>query len=210
MKYIVITGGIISGLGKGVSSSSIAHLLQMYGITVTMIKIDPYLNLDAGTMSPYEHGEVYVLDDGSEVDLDLGTYERFLNVKLTGDHNITTGRIYQKVLNAERSGDYLGSTVQVVPHITNEIIRHIRTVSGKKVGGKVAEICMIELGGTIGDIESYVFLEALRQLRIKEGSNFCHIHVGLVPVVNEQKSKPIQHSFKTLCHVGLPPDFYFL
>lgn len=209
MKYILITGGVISGLGKGVSSSSLGHLLQLRGIEVTMIKIDPYLNIDAGTMSPYEHGEVFVLDDGSEVDLDLGTYERFLNIRLTKLHSITTGVVYQSVLEAERRGDYLGKTVQVVPHITDEIVRRIKEASAYQVRGKTPDVCMIELGGTVGDIESAVFLEALRQIRAEDKNDFCHVHVSLVPKIKEQKSKPTQHSFKELRHTGLSPDLIF-
>jgi len=186
---------------------------------VTSIKIDPYLNTDAGTMSPYEHGEVFVLNDGGEVDLDLGNYERFLGVTLSGDHNITTGKIYSKVIEKERRGDYLGKTVQVVPHITEEIQNWIANVAkmpvtpsedGKEGKGPVPEVCMIELGGTVGDIESSVFLEALRQFRYKVGSsNFCHIHVSLVPVVGavgEPKTKPTQHGIKELRAAGLSPD----
>jgi CTP synthase len=212
MKYILITGGVISGLGKGVSSSSLAHLLQLRGFEVTMIKIDPYLNIDAGTMSPYEHGECYVLNDGSEVDLDFGTYERFLDISLTGAHSITTGKVYKSVLEKERRGDYLGKTVQVVPHATNEVIAQIEKASKIKVrkGKRKPDVCLIELGGTVGDIESALFLEALRQLRAKRKSDFCHIHVSLVPVIHKElKSKPTQHSFKELRFSGLSPDFIF-
>jgi CTP synthase len=169
-----------------------------------MVKLDPYLNVDAGTMSPYEHGECYVLDDGTEVDLDLGTYERFLDIRLSGKNSITSGKVYSKVLAAERRGDYLGKTVQVVPHVTDEILRQIKDAAGNEV-----DVCMLELGGTVGDIEGMVFLEALRQLRAECKYDFCHIHVSLVPKVNEQKSKPTQHSFKELRHAGLSPDFIF-
>jgi CTP synthase len=211
MKYILVTGGVISGLGKGISSSSVAQLLQKCGVRVTCIKIDPYLNIDAGTMSPYEHGEVFVLKDGGEVDLDLGTYERFLDITLTRDHNITTGKIYQQVLNQERKGDYLGKTVQVIPHLTDTIQNWIRKVSHVPVDGTdIPEVCMIELGGTVGDIESMVFLEAFRQFRVRaEVKNFCHIHVSLVPIVGEPKSKPTQHGIRALCGTGLSPDLIF-
>ena len=208
MKFILVTGGVISGIGKGVSSSSLGHLLQCHGYNITMIKIDPYLNIDAGTISPFEHGEVFVLDDGTETDLDLGTYERMLNIRLSHNHSITTGRVYHNVLSAERRGDYLGKTVQVVPHITDEIIYEIIEASEILVEQKTPDICIIELGGTVGDIESMPFIEALRQLRFRVGKeNFCHIHMSLIPIVKEQKSKPTQHSFKELRSVGLSPDF---
>ncbi|EXB95703.1 CTP synthase [Morus notabilis] len=187
MKYVVVTGGVVSGLGKGVTASSIGVVLKACGLRVTSIKIDPYLNTDAGTMSPFEHGEVFVLDDGGEVDLDLGNYERFLDVTLTRDNNITTGKIYQSVLEKERKGDYLGKTVQVVPHITDAIRNWIESVSAIPVDGKVgtADVCVIELGGTVGDIESMPFIEALRQLSFSVGpDNFCLIHVSLIPVLS--------------------------
>ncbi|KAM1953646.1 hypothetical protein ACFX15_007959 [Malus domestica] len=171
MKYVLVTGGVVSGLGKGVTASSIGVVLKACGLRVTSIKIDPYLNTDAGTMSPFEHGEVFVLDDGGEVDLDLGNYERFLDVTLTRDNNITTGKIYQSVLEKERRGDYLGKTVQVVPHITDAIKTWIESVSVIPVDGKEgpADVCVIELGGTVGDIESMPFIEALRQLSFSVG-----------------------------------------
>ncbi len=159
MHYIVITGGVISGLGKGTITSSLAYLLKNSGYRVTNIKIDPYLNYDAGTMNPYQHGEVFVLDDGGEVDLDLGNYERFLDTNLTSDNNITTGKVYKEVIEKERMGDYLGSTVQIIPHITNEIKNKIRKAA------KGYDIALIEVGGTVGDIESMPFLEALRQMK---------------------------------------------
>ncbi|KAL9266211.1 CTP synthase-like protein [Drosera capensis] len=209
MKYVLVTGGVVSGLGKGVTASSIGVVLKACGLRVTSIKIgelretfllgteaDPYLNTDAGTMSPFEHGEVFVLDDGGEVDLDLGNYERFLDVTLTRDNNITTGKIYQSVLEKERKGDYLGKTVQVVPHITNAIKSWIETVSAIPVDGKEgpADVCVIELGGTVGDIESMPFIEALRQLSFSIGrDNFCLVHVSLIPVlgvVGEQCNTP--------------------
>ncbi|KAI0522973.1 hypothetical protein KFK09_005362 [Dendrobium nobile] len=212
MKYILVTGGVVSGLGKGVTASSVGLLLKACGLRVTSIKIDPYLNTDAGTMSPFEHGEVFVLDDGGEVDLDLGNYERFLDIKLTRDNNITTGKIYQFVINKERKGDYLGKTVQVVPHITDAIQEWIERVAIIPVDGNEgpADVCVIELGGTIGDIESMPFIEALGQFSYCVGpGNFCLIHVSLVPVLNvvgEQKTKPTQHSVRGLRGLGLTPN----
>ncbi|KAJ6393306.1 hypothetical protein OIU77_022721 [Salix suchowensis] len=212
MKYVLVTGGVVSGLGKGVTASSIGVLLKACGLRVTSIKIDPYLNTDAGTMSPFEHGEVYVLDDGGEVDLDLGNYERFLDIKLTRDNNITTGKIYQAVIDKERRGDYLGKTVQVVPHITDAIQEWIERVAMIPVDEQPgpADVCVIELGGTIGDIESMPFTEALGQFSYRVGAgNFCLIHVSLVPVlsaVGEQKSKPTQHSVRGLRSLGLTPN----
>ncbi|KAJ4842993.1 hypothetical protein Tsubulata_037860 [Turnera subulata] len=212
MKYVLVTGGVVSGLGKGVTASSIGVLLKACGLRVTSIKIDPYLNTDAGTMSPFEHGEVFVLDDGGEVDLDLGNYERFLDIKLTRDNNITTGKIYQAVLDKERRGDYLGKTVQVVPHITDAIQDWIERVAIIPVDGQPgpADVCVIELGGTIGDIESMPFTEALGQFSYRVGAgNFCLIHVSLVPVLNvvgEQKTKPTQHSVRGLRSLGLTPN----
>ncbi|KAL3648092.1 hypothetical protein CASFOL_009060 [Castilleja foliolosa] len=204
MKYVLVTGGVVSGLGKGVTASSIGVVLKACGLRVTSIKIDPYLNTDAGTMSPFEHGEVFVLDDGGEVDLDLGNYERFLDVRLTRDNNITTGKIYQSVLEKERRGDYLGKTVQVVPHITDAIKNWIESVSAIPVDGEEgpADVC---------DIESMPFIEALRQLLFSVGPNdFCLIHVSLIPVlgvVGEQKTKPTQHSVRELRALGLTPHF---
>jgi len=211
MKYVVVSGGVVSGLGKGITASSIGTLLKGCGLSVTSIKIDPYLNIDAGTMSPYEHGEVYVLDDGGEVDLDLGNYERFMNIHLTRDHNITTGKVYQQVLTKEREGKYLGKTVQIIPHVTDCIQEWIERVSELPVekNGKSPDVCVIELGGTVGDIESSTFLEALRQFSFKSGrDNLCHVHVSLVPVMGsgEQKTKPTQHSIINLRAVGLMPD----
>ncbi|XWS10501.1 hypothetical protein CRYUN_Cryun39dG0084800 [Craigia yunnanensis] len=212
MKYVLVTGGVVSGLGKGVTASSIGLLLKSCGLRVTSIKIDPYLNTDAGTMSPFEHGEVFVLDDGGEVDLDLGNYERFLDITLTRENNITTGKIYQSVINKERKGDYLGKTVQVVPHITDAIQEWIERAAMIPVDGKEgpADICVIELGGTIGDIESMPFIEALGQFSYRVGpGNFCLVHVSLVPVLNvvgEQKTKPTQHSVRGLRGLGLTPN----
>ncbi|KAL3941636.1 MAG: hypothetical protein SGBAC_004050 [Bacillariaceae sp.] len=213
MKYIVVTGGVVSGLGKGVTISSMGRLLQASGLRVTAIKIDPYLNVDAGTMSPFEHGEVFVLDDGGETDLDLGNYERFLNIHLTQDHNITTGKIYRHVILKERRGDYLGKTVQVVPHITNEIQDWIERVAKIPTSedGKEADVCLLEVGGTVGAIESSVFLEALRQFQFRVGAeNFLLSFVSLVPVISEeQKTKPTQHGVKDLRSLGLSPSIIF-
>lgn len=213
MKYIVVSGGCLSGLGKGICASSTGLLIQMHGIHVTAIKIDPYLNIDAGTMSPFEHGEVYVLEDGGETDLDLGNYERFLDISLTKDHNITTGKIYKHVIDAERRGDYLGQTVQIVPHITTAIKDWIKRVAERDACslGVNGNVCIIELGGTIGDFESGPFIEGLRQLkRSVPPQDFCHVHVTLVPTVGssrEQKTKPTQQSVGRIRSTGLAPDF---
>jgi len=215
MKYILVTGGVISGIGKGVVASSLGVLLKHCGVHVTSIKIDPYINIDAGTFSPYEHGEVYVLDDGAEVDLDLGNYERFLDVRLSSDNNITTGKIYQHVINKERKGDFLGKTVQVVPHITDAIQDWVERVSKVPVSGDMTEpeVCIIELGGTIGDIEGMPFVEAFRQFQFKvKRENFCTVHVSLVPkpkATGEHKTKPTQASVRELRGLGLSPDLIF-
>lgn len=215
MKYVLVTGGVISGVGKGIIASSTGVLLRSLGLRVGAIKIDPYLNIDAGTMSPYDHGECFVLNDGGEVDLDLGNYERFLDVTLTSDNNITTGKIYQHVIEKERRGDYLGKTVQVVPHVTDSIQDWIERVARIPLKededtGSEPDICVIELGGTVGDIESAPFVEALRQFQFRVGhQNFFLIHVSLVPSiggVQEQKSKPTQHSVQALRALGLSPD----
>ncbi len=212
MKYVVVTGGVLSGLGKGITASSIGVLLKSAGLRLTSVKIDPYLNSDAGTMSPFEHGEVFVLDDGGEVDLDLGNYERFLDVALTRENNITTGKVYASVIEKERRGDYLGKTVQVVPHITNEIQDWIERVAHVSAdgSGETPDACVIELGGTVGDIESAPFVEALRQFQFRVGQeNVCFVHVSLVPVmgpVGEQKTKPTQHTVKELRGLGIIPD----
>lgn len=210
MKYVVVSGGVISGIGKGVLASSTGMLLKTLGLKVTSIKIDPYMNIDAGTMSPLEHGECFVLNDGGETDLDLGNYERYLNVTLTKDHNITTGKIYSHVISRERKGDYLGKTVQVVPHLTNAIQEWIERVSRIPVDdtGMEPDVCIIELGGTVGDIESAPFVEALRQFQFRVGrDNFTLIHVSLVPVIHgEQKTKPTQAAIKDLRSLGLTPD----
>ncbi|MEM1577156.1 MAG: CTP synthase (glutamine hydrolyzing) [Archaeoglobaceae archaeon] len=205
MKFIVVTGGVMSGLGKGITAASIGRLLVDLGYKVVPIKIDPYINIDAGTMNPFQHGEVYVLKDGTEVDLDLGHYERFIGMELTGDHNITTGKIYRRVIEKERRGEYLGQTVQIIPHVTDEIKSWIREVAKKNN----AEICLIEIGGTVGDIESMPFLEAIRQMRIEEREeDFLLVHVTLIPLDagGEQKTKPTQHSVKELRELGLYPD----
>lgn len=212
MKYVVVSGGVLSGLGKGVTASSIGVLLKSAGLRVTSIKIDPYLNSDAGTMSPFEHGEVFVLDDGGEVDLDLGNYERFLDINLSRDNNLTTGKIYSKVLEAERRGDYLGKTVQVIPHITDAIQDWIEDVAKRPADGSdtTPDACIIELGGTVGDIESAPYVEALRQFQFRVGrENVTFVHVSLVPVlgpVGEQKTKPTQHTVKELRGLGISPD----
>jgi CTP synthase len=205
MKYIVVTGGVMSGLGKGITMASIGRLLKNRGYNIVPIKIDPYINIDAGTMNPFQHGEVYVLGDGTEVDLDLGHYERFMDVELGREHNITTGVIYSAVIERERKGEYLGQTVQIIPHITNEIKAQIRGVAAKSG----ADICLVEIGGTVGDIESMPFLEAVRQMHGEEEENdFLFVHVTLVPftALCEQKTKPTQHSVKALRELGLQPD----
>ncbi|EMD34828.1 hypothetical protein CERSUDRAFT_117006 [Gelatoporia subvermispora B] len=209
-KYIVVSGGVVSGIGKGVIASSTGLLLKTTGLKVTAIKIDPYMNIDAGTMRPQEHGEVYVLNDGGEVDLDLGNYERYLNVTLSRDNNITTGKIYREVIEKERRGDYLGKTVQIVPHITNAIQDWIERVSKIPVDetGEEPDVCIVELGGTVGDIESAPFVEAMRQFQFRVGhENFALIHVSLVPDMHgEQKTKPTQTTVHALRGLGLLPD----
>ena len=200
MKYIVVTGGVLSGLGKGVVTASIGRILKDKGYSVVPIKIDGYVNVDPGTMNPYEHGEVYVLDDGSETDLDLGHYERFLNISLTKDSNMTTGSVYQTVIDKERNGDYLGKTVQLIPHITDEIKGRIRQFK--------TEVVLIEVGGTVGDIENRIFIEALRQMSRESASDFLFIHLSYVPIIlsGEQKTKPTQHSVKELLSLGIQPE----
>ena len=194
VKYIFVTGGVLSSVGKGILTSSIGKMLQARGLKPTVVKIDPYVNIDAGTMNPYMHGEVFVTDDGGETDLDLGWYERFLDLSLKQKNNLTTGTIYQSVIEKERHGDFLGRCVQIVPHVTNEIKSHIKKV-GKLVN---AEIVLTEVGGTVGDIEGLPFLEAIRQMRIDEGyENTLYVHVALVPILdvtNELKTKPLPHS----------------
>ena len=206
MKVIVVSGGVISGLGKGITTSSLGRILKARGIPVTILKIDPYLNVDAGTMNPYQHGEVFVLDDGTEADLDLGNYERFLGQSLVGTHNLTTGKIYRSVIEKERRGDYLGNTVQIIPHVTGEIKRTIREVA--QAAG--AEVVLVEVGGTVGDIESMPFLEALRELSYELGEgHMAFVHTTLVPVVGpvgEAKTKPTQHSVRELRAIGIRPN----
>ncbi len=206
MKVLVVSGGVISGLGKGITTSSLGRLLKARGIPVTIVKIDPYLNVDAGTMNPYQHGEVFVLDDGTEADLDLGNYERFLGQSLSGTHNLTTGKIYRAVIDKERHGDYLGNTVQIIPHVTGEIKRTIREVA--EADG--AEVVLVEVGGTVGDIESMPFLEALRELSNELGEGHtAFVHTTLVPVVGpvgEAKTKPTQHSVRELRAIGIRPN----
>ena len=212
MKYVVVSGGVLSGLGKGVTASSIGVLLKSAGLRVTSLKIDPYLNSDAGTMSPFEHGEVFVLDDGGEVDLDLGNYERFLDINLGRNNNVTTGKIYSKVIEAERRGDYLGKTVQVIPHVTGAVQDWLEEVAHQPADGidQAPDACIIELGGTVGDIESAPYIEALRQFQFRVGrENITFVHVSLVPVmgpVGEQKTKPTQHTVKELRGLGITPD----
>jgi CTP synthase len=206
-KFIVITGGVISGLGKGIFTASLGKLLQSKGLNVVPIKIDPYINVDAGTMNPIEHGEVFVLDDGSEVDMDLGNYERFLGMNLSSDSNITTGKIYKRVIDRERRGDYLGKTVQLIPHITDELKKwFVRVATANN-----ADVELIEVGGTVGDIENLIFLEALRQLSMEADVIFVHCTlIPIVKVVGEQKTKPTQQSVQKLREIGIQPDFLFL
>ncbi|TAJ45012.1 CTP synthase [Methanofollis fontis] len=210
MKYIFVTGGVMSGLGKGITAASIGRILKNRGYGVTAIKIDPYLNIDAGTMNPAQHGEVFVLSDGGEVDLDLGNYERFLDIELTSDHNITTGKIYRSVIEKERHGDFLGSTVQIIPHITDEIKGRITGAAEEfRNNGHLAEVCLVEIGGTVGDIESMPFLEAVRQMRGElPQTDTALVHVTLVPAdtMGDLKTKPTQHSVKALRELGLRPD----
>ena len=205
-KYIFITGGVVSSLGKGISTSSLGALLRARGYRVTAVKIDPYINVDAGTMRPYEHGEVFVTDDGAETDLDIGTYERFLDIDLARGNNITTGQVYQAVIEKERRGEYLSQTVQVIPHVTDEIKRRVRE-AGERVG---AELVLVEVGGTVGDIESLPFLEAIRQMRFEEGRDqTLYLHVTLLPYLGtseEFKTKPTQHSVAALRGYGIQPD----
>ena len=204
-KHIFVTGGVVSSLGKGLTSASLGMLLEQRGLRVRMQKLDPYINVDPGTMSPYQHGEVYVLDDGSETDLDLGHYERFTSSPLTRDCNYTTGQIYLSVIEKERQGQFLGKTVQVIPHITNEIKSVI-----KRMGGDDVDVVITEIGGTVGDIESLPFLEAIRQFSLDVGRENClYIHLTLVPYLkaaDELKTKPTQHSVGQLREIGIQPD----
>jgi CTP synthase len=205
-KYIFVTGGVMSGLGKGITTSSLAKLLQLSGLKVTCMKVDPYLNFDAGTMNPIAHGEVFVTDDGGETDMDIGTYERFLNKDLTKENNMTTGQVYRKVIEDERKGRYLGKCVQIIPHVTDEIKRRIREEANKSG----AQVVVVECGGTVGDIESQPFIEAFRQMRLEDGIRSTYfIHVTLAPqidVVGEMKTKPTQHSVQELRRIGIQPD----
>ena len=206
VKYIFVVGGVISGLGKGITASSIGYLLKSAGLRVTILKLDPYLNVDPGTMNPYQHGEVFVLDDGSETDLDLGHYERFIDVDMSKHNNATTGQVYSTVLHRERKGDYLGATIQVIPHITDEIKRRIHLVNNPKK----YDVVICEVGGTVGDIESLPFMEAIRQMSVEVGyHNHLIVHVTLVPFIKaseELKTKPTQHSVMKLREIGLSPD----
>merc|ERR1712048_1222743 len=204
-----VSGGVCSSLGKGVITSSVGALLRGHGFRVTAVKLDPYINIDAGLMSPYEHGEVFVLDDGGETDLDLGNYERMMFLNLARDNNVTTGKIYDSVIKKERRGDYLGKTVQVVPHITGAIVEWLDRVAQKPTDntGLRPQICMIELGGTVGDIESMPFIEALRQFKFSLPENsFVWCHCSYVPNMSGQKTKPTQHSVKALLALGVQPD----
>ena len=208
-KYIFVTGGVVSSLGKGIISSSLACLLEARGYRVTIQKFDPYINIDPGTLNPYEHGECYVTVDGHEADLDLGHYERFTNMRTTKANNVTTGRIYQSVIDKERRGDYLGKTVQIVPHITDEIKRNVRLLGNT---GRF-DFVITEIGGVVGDIESLPFLEAVRQLRWELEDNACCVHLTYVPFLGaakELKTKPTQHSVKALQEVGIQPDILVL
>jgi len=207
IKYIFVTGGVVSSLGKGVASASLGALLKARGLDVTILKLDPYINVDPGTMNPFQHGEVFVTDDGAETDLDLGHYERFLDLNMSEKNNATTGQIYEAVIQKERRGDYLGGTVQVIPHITNEIKERIRKLAQDS---SEYSIIITEIGGTVGDIESLPFLEAIRQFRLDEGRiNTLFIHVTLIPFIasaGELKTKPTQHSVNKLREIGIQPD----
>src|SRR5271167_2913927 len=207
-RYIFITGGVVSSLGKGLASAALGALLQARGYKVRLRKLDPYLNVDPGTMSPYQHGEVFVTDDGAETDLDLGHYERFTHARLSRDNNWTTGRIYEQIIAKERRGDYLGKTVQVIPHVTNEIKAAMKKVAQGPDGAP--DVVIVEIGGTVGDIESLPFLEAIRQMRHEQGRGNClFVHVTLVPWIaaaQELKTKPTQHSVKELRALGIQPD----
>jgi CTP synthase len=204
-KYIFVTGGVTSSLGKGIVSASLAKLLQARGFTVTIQKLDPYINIDPGTLNPYEHGECYVTEDGAETDLDLGHYERFLDTPTSQANNVTTGRIYQNVINKERKGEYLGKTVQVIPHITDEIKRNIQALGRKGI----YDFVITEVGGTVGDIESLPYIEAIRQLKWEKGRDALSIHLTLLPYLStsgELKTKPTQHSVKEILSLGVQPD----
>ncbi|MEC9255337.1 MAG: CTP synthase, partial [Pseudomonadota bacterium] len=203
-RFIFVTGGVVSSLGKGIASASLAAILEARGLKVTMLKLDPYINVDPGTMSPFQHGEVFVTNDGAETDLDLGHYERFIRTTMSRRNNFTTGRIYTDVLAKERRGDYLGGTVQVIPHITDEIKRRVLE------GAEGSDVALVEIGGTVGDIESQPFLEAVRQMKVELGSKRAlSLHLTLVPYIataGETKTKPTQHSVKEMRTIGLQPD----
>ena len=203
-KYVFVTGGVVSSIGKGLASASVGALLEARGLRVTHVKLDPYINVDPGTMSPYQHGEVFVTDDGAETDLDLGHYERFTTARMTRTNNFTTGRIYEAVISKERRGEYLGATVQVIPHITDEIKARVRDAA------EGVDVAIIEIGGTAGDIESLPFLEAIRQMKLEAGwQNALSIHVTLVPYIataGELKTKPTQHAVKEMREIGIQPD----
>src|ERR1700689_5460569 len=203
-KYIFVTGGVVSSIGKGLASAAVGALLEGRGLRVTHVKLDPYINVDPGTMSPYQHGEVFVTDDGAETDLDLGHYERFTTTRMMRQNNLTTGRIYEAVISKERRGEYLGATVQVIPHITDEIKARVRDATGG------VDVAIVEIGGTAGDIESLPFLEAVRQMKLEAGSqNALSIHVTLVPYIptaGELKTKPTQHSVKEMREIGIQPE----
>src|SRR3972149_1167018 len=205
-KYIFVTGGVVSSIGKGISVASIGRLLKSRGLTVSVQKLDPYLNVDPGTMSPYQHGEVYVTKDGCETDLDLGHYERFIDTELTASSNVTAGQIYSSVIARERRGDYLGGTIQAVPHVTNEIKERIFSLARESQ----ADVVVVEVGGTVGDIEGLPFLEAIRQIRNDAGrGNVYYVHLTLLPYIKatgELKTKPTQHSVKELRSIGIQPD----
>ena len=211
-RYIFVTGGVVSSLGKGIATASLGKLLKARGLNVVLQKFDPYLNLDPGTMSPFQHGEVYVTDDGAETDLDLGHYERFIDRNLGRIHNVTSGQIYDAILNRERKGEYLGRTVQVVPHVTDEVKHRIKlTAIPRSDDDPPVDVVITEIGGTIGDIEGQPFLEALRQLRLELGEGRClFLHLTLVPHIataGEFKTKPTQHSVRELRGIGIQPDF---
>ncbi len=208
-KFVFVTGGVVSSLGKGIASASLAALLESRGLQVTLIKLDPYINVDPGTMSPFQHGEVFVTDDGAETDLDLGHYERFITTRMRRANNFTTGQIYKSVLEKERRGDYLGKTVQVIPHITNEIQEYVKRGAGIGTAHEV-DVAIVEIGGTVGDIESLPFLEAVRQMSLRMGPNSCafvHLsYVLLIAAAGELKTKPTQHTAQKLREIGIQAD----
>ncbi|MBY0341460.1 MAG: CTP synthase, partial [Rhodocyclaceae bacterium] len=203
-KYVFVTGGVVSSLGKGIAAASLGAILESRGLSITHLKLDPYINVDPGTMSPFQHGEVFVTEDGAETDLDLGHYERFTHAKMGKRNNFTTGQVYEAVIKKERRGEYLGKTVQVIPHITDQIKANV------KAGAEGADVAIVEVGGTVGDIESLPFLEAIRQMGFEEGrDNTCFIHLTLLPYIptaGELKTKPTQHSVKELREIGIQPD----